>query len=297
MINYSIEYLYFNSNQFQLEAKLYRVKEKDRPIILMAHGFAAEMDYGLYPFAHEFAQLNFNVFMFNYRGFGNSEGKVKHLVDHRKHIEDIQNAIKFIGYLKNINTNKIILWGSSYGGGHVLTIAAKNKKIYAVIAQVPFVDGIATILNLPVKNLFLGTFYGILDIIYNLFNKTYYIPVVSTPDKFAAMNTYDSYDGYIKLVPENKRNHNYCAARISFTLPFYRPIKIVHKIQCPVLLIAAEKDSLIPLKAIEKTISRIKHLYYKILPCGHFDIYNGYYFNENIKIQKEFLNKIDSLFV
>jgi dipeptidyl aminopeptidase/acylaminoacyl peptidase len=196
---YKIEKLFFYSDNQKLEARLYRTNQDKRPIILMAHGFAAEMDYGLHPFAEEFVKFGFNVFMFNYRGFGESEGKIRQLVDHRKHIEDIQNAIKFIKTIDSIDSYKIILWGTSYGGGHVLTVASNNKSISAVIAQVPFVDGIATITHLPLKNILLGGFYGVIDILYSFIGKTYYIPVVSTPNKFAAMNTKESYEGYLKL--------------------------------------------------------------------------------------------------
>ncbi|MGB4267884.1 MAG: alpha/beta hydrolase, partial [Spirochaetota bacterium] len=109
---------------------------------------------------------------------------------------------------------------------------------------------------------------------------------------FAAMNTPECYDGYMKVVPPEARNENWCPARVCLTLPLYRPVAVVDKISCPVCIIGAQYDSLIPIKAVEKTAKRIKQVDFHILPCGHFDPYQGEMFDKNIQIQKQFLQKV-----
>ncbi len=41
------------------------------------------------------------------------------------------------------------MWGTSFGGGHVIVTAAEDRRIAAVIAQCPFTDGLASSLAIP----------------------------------------------------------------------------------------------------------------------------------------------------
>lgn len=291
---YTITPTYFYSNNYKLDARLYLPDTgKKTPVIVMAHGFGARMDWGLHPFADIFAQMGCAVLMFDYRGFGNSEGNIRRLVYHVHHIEDYHMAIQYARTIPDIDSSKVLLWGTSFSGGHVLTVASQDSSIAGVIAQVPFVDGVATAFHLPVKNILSGLWYGSLDVVMSLItSKPVTIPLVSTPDTFAAMNTPECYDGYMKLVPPEARDENWCPARICLTLPLYRPLSVVDKISCPVCIIGAQYDSLIPIKAVEKTAKRIKHVEFHTLPCGHFDPYEGEMFDNNIQIQKQFLQKV-----
>jgi pimeloyl-ACP methyl ester carboxylesterase len=290
---YKILSNHFYSNNCKLDAKLYLPDTGGKkPVVIMAHGFGARMDWGLHPFADTFANMGFAVLMFDYRGFGQSEGVIRRLVYHVHHIEDYHMAIKYVRTIPSIDSSKVFLWGTSFSGGHVLTVASQDSSLAGVIAQVPFVDGIATAFNLPVKNILYGLWYGIMDVVASLISaKPVTIPMVAIPDTFAAMNTPECYDGYMKLVPPEDRNEteNSCPARICLTLPLYRPTAKVKHIQCPVCIVGAQYDSLIPIKAVEKTAKRIRHVDFHVLPCGHFDPYAGEMFDKNIQIQKRFL--------
>ncbi|MCX8124066.1 MAG: alpha/beta fold hydrolase [Spirochaetes bacterium] len=288
---YQIVPSHFDSKQYSLDARLYLPDASAKvPVIVMAHGFGALMDWGLHPFADAFARMGCAVVMFDYRGFGKSEGEIQRLVYHVHHIEDYHSAIAYARTIPSIDTSKIFLWGTSYSGGHVLTVASQDTTIAGAIAQVPFVDGLATAFNLPLKNIFWGIWYGMLDMVMALVGAPpVTIPMVATPDSFAAMNTPECYEGYMKLVPPEARDENWCPARVCLTLPFYRPISSVDRISCPVCIIGAKNDSLIPIKAVEKTAKKIKNVDFHVLPCGHFDPYGGDMFERNIEIQKRFL--------
>ncbi|MEW6526258.1 MAG: alpha/beta hydrolase [Spirochaetota bacterium] len=291
---YKITSTQFYSNNCKLDARLYLPDSgKKTPVIVMAHGFGARMDWGLHPFADVFAQMGCAVLMFDYRGFGNSQGTIRKLVYHVHHIEDYHAAIAYARTIPSIDSSRVLLWGTSFSGGHVLTVASHDSSIAGVIAQVPFVDGVAAALNLPVKNILSGLWYGSLDVVLSLVKaKPITIPLVATPDTFAAMNTPECYDGYMKLVPPEAADENWCPARVCLTLPMYRPIAVANRIQCQVCIIGAQLDSLIPIKAVEKTAKRIKHVDFHTLPCGHFDPYDGEMFDKNIQIQKQFLQKV-----
>jgi pimeloyl-ACP methyl ester carboxylesterase len=256
----------------------------------MAHGIAAQRDFGLQPFAERFVEKGLAVFLFDYRNFGDSDGAPRNLVSPTRHVQDWQAAIAHVRGLSGINKGKIALWGSSFSGGHVLVAAAKTPGISAVVSQVPFVDGISTTMLFDMKYQLTGMFHGIWDLLKMLsFQRPHYVPVVADPGVFALMNTPESKPGYLALIPEGSTWKNEAPARILLTLPMYRPISYASKINCPVLIVYAEKDSLISPKAVEKTASKIKDVRKVPLPVGHFDLYAGAMFEKAVETEADFL--------
>src|SRR5258707_4666433 len=74
---------------------------------------------------------------------GESEGKPRsQLFPHQQH-QDYRNGISWIRQQPEIDPDWVGVWGSSYSGGHVLHLAATDRRIKAVVAQVPLVNGYA----------------------------------------------------------------------------------------------------------------------------------------------------------
>ncbi len=262
------------------------------PVIIMAHGFAAERTFGLPLFAEKFVREKMAVFLFDYRSFGDSDGTPRFIVNPFKHCKDWEAAIKHIKTLDLINSTKIALWGTSFAGGHVLRMAARHHDISAVVAQVPFVNGVSSLFTVKFKDYPKAFFAATKDLARMIFRLSpHYVHSVSSPDKFAAMNTEESLEGYKSMIPDISLWKNKVAARILFTLPFYSPMRTVKNIKCPVLIVAALNDSLIPFKAVEKTVSKIKNSRFMKLDSGHFDLYHGNTFEKVIKAESEFIKK------
>lgn len=283
----------FNSKGVECAGSLYFSDNANNPpVIILCHGLATERTFGLQSYIDRFLKSGFAVFTFDYRCFGDSKGNPRNYIDANRHIQDIEAAIQHVKTLANINTQKIGLWGSSYGGGHVLAVAAKNSDVTAVAAQVPFVSGIATVLSFSFKYQMQGFFHGLLDIIKTiLFLKPHYVKVIANPDEFALMNTPESNPGYAALIPKDSKWENKAPGKICLTLPAYMPTLSVNKINCPTLIVYAKNDSLIPYKAVEKAIAKIKNAESLQLNCGHFDIYSGPLFEETAKREVEFFTK------
>jgi len=55
--------------------------------------------------------------------------------------DDYQNAITWVSMQPEVNVDRIGLWGSSYSGGHVLQVGAYDKRVKAVVSQVPAING------------------------------------------------------------------------------------------------------------------------------------------------------------
>jgi len=132
----------FVSKGLKCAAWLYLPEGAARPpVVVMAHGFAAERSFGLPAFAERFAEKGLAVLLFDYRNFGDSEGEPRNLVSPKRHLEDWRAAIAHARSLEAVDGTRLGLWGTSFSGGHVLVSAARDKGVRAVVAQVPFVDG------------------------------------------------------------------------------------------------------------------------------------------------------------
>jgi uncharacterized protein len=111
------------------------------PTISMAHGYAGVKEHGLERFASAFAEAGFVVLVHDHRNFGASDGALRHDIDPWRQIADWRRAISFLESLPEVDAGRIGVWGTSYAGGHVLVLAATDRRIRAVVSQVPTISG------------------------------------------------------------------------------------------------------------------------------------------------------------
>jgi uncharacterized protein len=130
------------------------------PTILMSHGWGGTTK-GLRPDAILFAQSGFLVVAIDYRGWGYSDSRlvlsgkktksadgkltaevkeVREVVDPIDQTTDILNALQWLHGEKQCDQNKIGLWGSSFAGGHVVYVAARDPRVKAFVSQVGSMD-------------------------------------------------------------------------------------------------------------------------------------------------------------
>ena len=79
---------------------------RGRPCVVMAHGLGGTKDSGLEPYAERFAQAGADVVLFDYRGFGLSEGHPRQVVDHRRHREDYHAAVAHARALPDVDPDR-----------------------------------------------------------------------------------------------------------------------------------------------------------------------------------------------
>ena len=111
------------------------------PAITMAHGFAGVKEHGLERFARAFAAAGFVVLVHDHRGFGASDGSPRYDIDPWVQIADWRRAISFLESRPFVDPARIGLWGSSYAGGHAIVLGATDRRLRAVVAQVPTISG------------------------------------------------------------------------------------------------------------------------------------------------------------
>jgi uncharacterized protein len=111
------------------------------PGISMAHGFAGVKEHGLDRFARLFADAGFVVLVHDHRGFGASDGSPRFDVDPWVQINDWRRAISFLEDHPAVDSDRIGVWGTSYAGGHAIVLGATDRRLHAVVAQVPTISG------------------------------------------------------------------------------------------------------------------------------------------------------------
>jgi len=110
------------------------------PCLVMLHGFSAVKEMDLDHFAEQFlSKLDICVLIHDNRGFGASDaapGQPRQEIIPALQISDLQDAITYAQSRKEVDPEKVGLWGSSYAGGHVLYTAAVDRRVKACISQV-----------------------------------------------------------------------------------------------------------------------------------------------------------------
>ena len=104
----------------EIAAWLYR-PEGAEACVVMAHGLSAVRDMRLPAYAERFAAAGLAVLLFDYRGFGASGGEPRQVADIGAQLDDWRTAIAYAREFKRVG-----LFGSSFAGGHVLELAAKE---------------------------------------------------------------------------------------------------------------------------------------------------------------------------
>jgi dienelactone hydrolase len=232
------------SNGEQLAAYFYRPEsaQGDVPCVVMAHGFSATRDDGLPAYAEAFRDAGFAVVLFDYRHFGASTGEPRQLLDIGRQHDDYRAVVAWARRLDGIDPDRIVLWGSSFSGGHVLAVAAGDPRIAAVISQAPFTDAIPTLMKVPPKNTARLAVLGLRDQVRGWRGRPPYLaPAVGEPGTLAAMTAPDAKPGFEAIVPPESLWRNEFAARLMLRFPFYRPGLKTAQLNMPLLVCVCEK--------------------------------------------------------
>ena len=118
------------------------------PAIVMAHGFSAVKEmFQLSSYAERFEAAGFMVLVFDFRFLGASDGDPRGQIISHGQQEDYRNAITWMSLQPEVDANRIGVWGTSYAGGHLLHLAAFDRRIKAVVAQVPTINPVKQIVH------------------------------------------------------------------------------------------------------------------------------------------------------
>lgn len=283
----------FFSDGIRCDGDLYLPEGVDNPpVVVMGLGMAALKSFRMPSFAERFVERGMAAFLFDYRTFGKSEGEPRHIVNPFHHIADWQAAIAHVRTLKEVDGTRIALWGSSFSGAHVISCAAADKGISAVVCQVPFVSGFSSMQLKSLSDMFLSTLFASFDMVRSMLSLSpHYSPAIAPSGYFAAMNSEECYEGYRSIIPEGSDWENKIASRMFFYLPLYSVMNRARKVEAPTLVMAGKHDSLIPIDAVKKMAGRLPNGELVVEDCNHFEPYTGSHFERFVQKQGDFLER------
>ncbi len=270
-------------------------EQSRRPCVVLAHGFGGTVDSGLLPYAERFAAAGLEALAFDYRHFGASEGEPRQLLSVPGQLADYAAAISFARSIEGVDPDRIVVWGSSFSGGHAVAVAVADQRAGAVISQVPAMDSAASLLNLAryagpglLVRLVLA---GARDLLASLLGRPpVLIAQVGPPGSLAVMSAADAEPGYRAIAGPSWRNE--VAARIALSTGSYRPGLQADRLPCPILIQIADHDSIAPVKAAQNAAwLATGRSEVRTYPIGHFDIYHGAPFERAIADQLHFLRR------
>lgn len=262
----------------------------------MAHGFGATKDSGLLPFAEAFAEAGLDVLLFDYRCFGESTGEPRQLAWPPRHRQDYMEAVRFARFgLEGVDPARIVLWGTSWSGGHSAYVAADDSQIAAVIAQTPDLDGVQTLKRIreyagTAMQLKL-TWLGVKDVLAARSGQPpLMIPTVAPLGEVGGMTSEESEPGMRAIAGPSWRNE--VTARAVFAEWTNRAISRMDDVRCPILIQIADRDSVAPPAAARAAAWRAKgRVEVREYACAHFDIYLGEWRERAIADQLHFLRR------
>jgi pimeloyl-ACP methyl ester carboxylesterase len=253
------------------------------PIVVMAHGLSGTRRDRLGVFAERFAAARFAAFVFDHRGFGDSDGEPD-LFDPRRQLEDWRAAIAFSRSLAEVDPDRVATFGSSMGGGNALAAAAEDSRVAATISQVPFLD-IVTQAHRSSLRVTARTLAAAI--------RGRHLLAVGQPDEPALINAPGGEEGWRRVVAigEDSRWRNRVSSRWLLGRPF-RPVRHAATLHCPWLVCVGEADRVAKPGPAIAAARRAPQGELRTYPgVDHFDVYDGPVHEELVADQLDFLKR------
>jgi uncharacterized protein len=255
-----------------------------RPCVILQHGFAGVKEMHLRDYAERFAAAGLSALVYDHPGFGASDavpGTPRQEIDPWQQVRGIQHAITYAQSRQEVQADRIGMWGSSYGGGHALVVAAIDRRVKAVVAQVPAISGSATFSHIVRIDQ-----WAAMDAMFEAERlarmagaEPTMIPVVTAdPMAPAALPMADAYEFMMRVSQERAPGWlNEVTVSTMEHLRGYNPADFVPLIApTPLLLAVGQHDRVSATELGLAAFEAARHpKKLQMLPGGHFDAYDG----------------------
>ncbi|AEF40645.1 alpha/beta hydrolase [Hoyosella subflava] len=256
------------------------------PVIVLVHGMSCVKEMHLDDYASVFAQAGLNALVYDHQNFGDSDGTPRQELDPVLQYRDIRNAITYASNRPEVDPARVGIWGTSFAGGHALMVAAIDKRVKAIVSQVPFISGPATLDRLIRPDFLPHVRENFNADRANRFNggePTMLAAVTPDPMGQAAMPQPDAYEWFTKTAADRAPNwKNELTARSLELAGEYNPGSFISQISpTPLLMIVADEDACTPYALALDAYERAREPKQLIVTHGgHFDFYDGKNFDE-----------------
>ena len=252
---------------------LYRPEDPAGPGLVMAMGFGMVKEAHADDYAPFFVEKGFTVLAFDYRYFGRSGGWPRQYLDPYAQVDDYRCAIRYLKREGLVDPSKICVWGTSFSGGHVLTLLAfPEPGVECGIAQVPNVYSYRTALE----------YFGSLDPVMALAaqadgescgSRPGYVPIVSREGP-SVIRAEEAVEYYLEKERELETFENRVTADSIPRVLAYNPGDYASLIRKPIMMVIVSRDQTTPPSLAREVASRIQGPVELLeVEGGHFDVY------------------------
>jgi fermentation-respiration switch protein FrsA (DUF1100 family) len=245
--------------------------------VIMAGGFAVTKEPGTDLFAARFWDCGFSVLAFDYRHLGESGGQPRQVARVREQLEDWSAAIEFAAGLPGVDPARLAIWAFSASGGHVFSLAARDRRLAAAIAQTPNADNLAAARNAARYQkpgaMLRFTGRGLLDAAGSLAGRPpRLVPLGGPPGTVAVLTTPDVADSAAALNPGGRYPdwQQAVAARSALRLALWRPGRSASRVRCPLLVLVCDQDRSALAEPAVRAARRAPGAELVRLPGGHY---------------------------
>jgi dienelactone hydrolase len=283
----------FQSGQSYCSAWLYLPDGIEKPpVVVLGHGLGAVREMRLDAFSERFAAAGFAALAFTYCHFGDSSGLPRQLLSVPRQLADWDAALDYVKNRADVDGKRIAVWGSSFGGGHAITVASRHPELMAAVSQCPFTDGLASARALGLKGNLKASPALLRDLAAKALGRPpVMVPIAAAPGQRALMNAHDALQGYLALMPAGMQFVNHVAARVMLDIVAYRPGRAAAKVKCPILFCVSDTDTVTPPAQTLRYASQAPLGEIKCYTAGHFDFYTGKTFEQLASDQARFLTE------
>jgi dienelactone hydrolase len=261
------------------------------PCVVMGHGTTGTMSLGLDRYARRFVAAGFSALAFDYRHFGSSEGEPRQVINIGEQLADWRAAVAYAQSLPQIDSERIALWGTSLSAGHVVSVAAANPAIAAVVAQLPFfgiqLRGSSPRTAAVTVKLFSAAIADTVGGLLHLSPKT--VAMVGAPGTVAVFTGAQDYEVCQLLAASAPDWRNELAARSLWSLMRYRPANALARVSAPLLVCVADADTAASVPLALQASAQAPRAEIRRYPGGHFGAYTGAVFEQMVTDETEFL--------
>ena len=279
-------------------------EEERVPGILLCHGYGGRREQLNTAYARKFAALGCVVLCFDYRGYGDSDGKlvrlgertetqedgsyatrvaeVREVVNVTDQVEDARSALAFLMGEPNVDPDRIGVWGSSMGAAMALETACRFNEVKALVTQVGNVNP-----QFLVREFDEGKTVGNADLFKSASE--------AFADRIALARGTQSPFPQARAYPGSPEEYE---IRGSLDWDHYRrfdPMRHLDQLEAATLIIDAKDEELFdPREYGEYLFGLIRDRLpsrYELIPGQHYDVYSGEGYYAALELEMEWFSK------
>ncbi|MCX7920882.1 MAG: alpha/beta fold hydrolase [Clostridia bacterium] len=263
-------------------------ENRKHPAIVLCHGFAGVKELLLPNFAKRFSENGFIVLSFDYRGFGESEGERGRLLP-KNQITDIRNAITFLQSIVEVDSQRIGLWGTSFGGANAIITSSIDKRVKCLSVQITFGNGERVITGGMSEEEKSKFYDSITKMCIRAVTKNKEMMV--TVDKVLTdEQSKEFYFSHVEEFPALKTKIPFLTVKETIE---HKAENHIGSVNIPILIVGAENDAVNPIEESTILFEKANEPKELLIVKGatHYDLYEGEKFEEVSNKQIEWFSR------